>query len=118
MAVDTPGPAPKVDDEMLQVLCDAGLSIAAMAEFFGVHRATIHRHKAALGLSHGASGPQRRDVCQYGHSMEDAFELAKGGRACRKCKRRRDRESARKRYWQKKIAESRATPPGVGAAAG
>ena len=92
-----------IDEIELYALSSAGWSKQELADYFGVHRATIHRHEVELGLAPGVGGPTRKELCGAGlHPMteENAIEIKSGGRACRACKQRRDRAYQRRKRAQ------------------
>ena len=81
----------------------AGKRVSAVAAEFNVHPTTVTRilkiHNVPLRYEYGVP---RSETCAKGHSMADALEVKGGGRACRTCKRARDRKSAKARYHRKK----------------
>lgn len=88
-----------IDQIELYALRRAGWGTIELADHFGVHRSTMWNHLSELGLT----GPnERSDTCAQGHDMDDAIPTKAGGRACRKCKQRRDREYQKRKYWAAK----------------
>lgn len=78
------------DEAIVLYLC--GMAIQEVADEYGVPKATIYSHLRANGVEirFQASVP-RSDTCAQGHSMHDSLPVKGGGRACRMCKRKRDR---------------------------
>lgn len=100
---------PKFDQAEIARLFDEGLRVGEIAERVGAHRTTVRRALNATGRLEAnerkANGPRPQEECTYGHSMADAIPNAQGGgRTCRKCKRRRDREYQQRRHARKKAA--------------
>jgi len=78
-----------------------GEPIASIARSFGVRRERIYKWLMEYDAYTTAPSPggQRKARCQHGHDMEQwGVPVKGGGRYCRLCKRRRDAESARRRY--------------------
>lgn len=96
---------PTYDRDSIKKLYSDGMKVQEIADKLGCHRGTVSRILGEMGVEkRNSSGPRRREKCEKGHSMEDAIPCKGGGRACRECKRIRDREGARRRYHEKKRA--------------
>jgi hypothetical protein len=83
-----------------------GMRPGEIADALGAHRGTIHRaliESGACEPSENKGGPARKQSCKHGHDLSiHGIELKGGGRDCRECKRRRDREAKKAKYWAAK----------------
>ena len=99
---------PKLTElDMIELAAMRGsrVPVQEMAAHFGVHRSTIHTYLVDMGMAQRGG-----DWCLSGeHELtEDNTIVYKDGRReCRECKRERDREWQRQKYWAKKAAESK-----------
>lgn len=97
---------PKYSREQIKTLYENGKTVKEICEITGAHRSTIAKALNDLGIDpkQRKGGPVRKDLCGAGlHDMEvHGKELPGGGRMCMECKRKRDREGARRRYHEKK----------------
>jgi hypothetical protein len=85
-----------------------GMRVVEIASALGAHRGTIHRVLTECGGYERSNGPRRRATCKYGHDLsEHGIELPGGGRDCRLCRRRRDREAKKRKYWEAKAASQK-----------
>lgn len=95
---------------VVHMYVDQKMRISQIAKATGLNRSTVYRRleKAKVYTGPGVSGPARKDECDEGHDMAEwGVEIPKekgGGRYCRLCKRKRDRESWRRRNKKRREA--------------
>lgn len=81
---------------------NSGWNLTEIAAHFGVHRSTVHRYLVDWGLGVTGTGP--RQTCFRNHELteENTRVYKDGRRECKTCKRDRDREWQRQKYWASK----------------
>lgn len=80
----------------------AGWTLTEIGAHFGVHRTTVHRYLSDWGMEVQGDGPRLK--CFRGHHLtpENTRVYKDGRRECRECKRARDREYQKRKYWASK----------------
>ena len=90
--------------DMIEVAAmrNEGWTLTEIGTHFGVHRTTVHRYLVDWDLEVQQPGPRQK--CFRGHELteENTRVYKDGRRECKTCKRDRDREWQRHKYWASK----------------